>query len=230
MSAPAAVHLHCGDCAADVARRAGLPGEVRVWRDSSAVGPCSVDGATHRQLRAAWWDVAAAEIELGEDLPGDRDLVLWFGPDPWEQVSLIEVLAGAPPHRLSIVAIDDGVGVMDPRDLRAPFAARRDASDLPDETRGLWEAFCADDRAALRAWIDRLRGHARLPHLAAALARVLEDREDGRTARQVRALVARGVTDIGEIMRELSGMEAPRHRVWYGDVIVRRLRDEIVAG
>lgn len=224
------VHLHCGDSAADVARRARLPGEVRVWRDSSAVGPCSIDAAAHRRLRAAWWDVAEAEIELGEDLPGDRDLALWFGPDPWEQVSLVEVLAGAPSRRLSIVGLDDGVGVMEPSDLRAPFDARRDASDLPDETRGLWEAFCADDRPALRAWIDRLRGHARLPHLSAALARVLEDREDNRTARQVRALVDRGVTDVGALMRELSSVEAPRHRVWYGDVIVRRIRDEIVAG
>lgn len=223
------VHLHCGDCAADVARRSRLPGEVRVWRDSSAVGPCSADGATHRRLRAAWWDVAEAEIELGDDLPSDRELVLWFGPDPWEQVSLVEVLAGVPSRRLSIVALDDGVGVMDPPDLRARFDARPDASDLPEETRGLWEAFCDDDRPALRAWIDRLRGHARLSHMSAALARVLEDRDGDRTARQVRALVDRGVTDVGDLMRELSAMEDPRHRVWYGDVIVRRIRDEIAA-
>ena len=57
------IHLHCGDCAGAVARRAGLPGEVWVWRDSSAVGPCALDPDTHRRLRAEWWDVAAAEMD-----------------------------------------------------------------------------------------------------------------------------------------------------------------------
>jgi len=91
---------------------------------------------------------------------------------------------------------------------------------------GLWRDFCADDRAALRAWTGRLRGEARLPHLPAALDRVLEDREDGRTARQVGALVDQGLRDLPELMRRLHALEAPKHGVWYGDVIVRRLFDE----
>ena len=74
--------------------------------------------------------------------------------------------------------------------------------------------------------MGRLRGEARLPHLPAALDRVLEDREDGRTARQVRALIDQGVRDLPELMRRLHALEAPKHGVWYGDAIVRRLRDE----
>ena len=220
------IHLHCGDCAGSVARRAGLPGEVWVWRDSSAVGPCALDPDTHRQLRAEWWDVAAAEMDLARDLPADRETVLWFGPDPWEQMSLVEVLTGTPGTALSVVVLDDAVGPMEPDDLRARFEGRRDAGDLPAAIAGLWRDFCADDRAALRAWFGRLRDEARLPHLPAALHRVLEDREDARTARQVRALVDQGVTDLSELMRRLHALEAPKHGVWYGDVIVRRLRDE----
>jgi hypothetical protein len=220
------IHLHCGDCAGAVARRAGLPGEVWVWRDSSAVGPCVIDPDTHRRLRAEWWDVAVAEMDLARDLPADREMVLWFGPDPWEQTALVEVLTGTPATALSVVVLDDAVGVMDPADLRARFEARRDAGDLPATIAGLWRDFCIDDRATLRAWIGRLRGEARLPHLPAALDRVLEDREDGRTARQVRALVDQGVRDLPELMRRLHALEGPKHGVWYGDAIVRRLRDE----
>ena len=55
---------------------------------------------------------------------------------------------------------------------------------------------------------------------------------DGRTARQVRALVDQGITDLPELMRRLHALEAPKHGVWYGDAIVRRLailRDDDLA-
>jgi hypothetical protein len=222
------IHLHCGDCAGAVARRAGLPGEVWVWRDSSAVGPCALDPDTHRRLRAEWWDVAAAEMDLARELPAEREMVLWFGPDPWEQTALVEVLTGTPATALSLVVLDDGVGEMDPADLRARFEDRRDAGDLPAVIAGLWRDVCVDDRAALRAWMGRLRGEARLPHLPAALHRVLEDREEARTAKQVRALVGQGVRDLPELMRHLHALEAPKHGVWYGDAVVRRLRDGLL--
>jgi hypothetical protein len=99
---------------------------------------------------------------------------------------------------------------------------------LPGALAELWADFCGDDRAALRAWVERSPAESRLPHLPAAIARVLEDREDARTERQVRALVDQGVMDLPELMRRLEPLEAPKHRVWYGDFIVRRLRDQIV--
>jgi hypothetical protein len=223
----ALLHLHCGHCAAAVAERAALPGELVAWRDSSAVGPCAVDPETHRRLRASWWDVSAAEIQMPHDLRADRELVLWFGPDPWEQIALVELLATAPPAPLSVVILDDGVGMMAPEDLRPRFEDRRDATDLPGALAELWRDFCGDDRAALRAWVERLPAESRLPHLPAAIARVLEDREDARTERQIRALVDQGVMDLPELMRRLEPFEALKHRVWYGDFIVRRLRDQI---
>ena len=166
---------------------------------------------------------------MPHDLPTDRELVLWFGPDPWEQIALVEVLATSPPAPLSVVILDDGVGMMAPEELRARFEDRRDATDLPGALAELWRDFCGDDRAALRAWVERLSAESRLPHLPAAIARVLEDREDARTERQVRALVDQGVIDLPELMRRLEPFEAPKHRVWYGDFIVRRLRDQIAS-
>jgi len=221
------LHVHCGDCAAAVARESGLPGSVLAWRDSSAVGPCAHDPDAHRRLRAQWWETSESEIQLARDLPDDRELVLWFGPDPWEQISLVEVLAGTRATALQLVPLDAGVGLMTPRDLPGRFADRRDARDLPARLDGLWRDLCADDRAALGRWVARLEGDALVPHLAPALARVLEDREGGRTERQIRSLVAAGVSDVAELMRRLRQLEDPRHGVWYGDVIVRRLRDKI---
>jgi len=170
--------------------------------------------------------VATADTELARDLAADRELVLWFGPDPWEQLSLVEVLAGTRAGVLSTVALDEGVALMDPADLRPRFETRHAAGDLPAIIGGLWRDFCADDRAALRAWTERLRGEARLPHLPAALDRVLEDREHGRTSRQIRDLIDQGITDLPELLRRLHGLEAAKHGAWYGDTVVRRLRDE----
>jgi hypothetical protein len=34
------------------------------------------------------------------------------------------------------------------------------------------------------------------------------------------------MSDRAELMRHLHALEAPKHGVWYGDAIVRRLRDE----
>jgi len=220
------LHIHCGDCAALVARQAALPGNVLAWRDSSAVGPCSVDAAEHRRLRARWWAVSEAEIQDPRELPRDRELVLWFGPDPFEQISLVEFMAKAPPVALSLAPLECGVGAMMPGDLTSPFSQRRDARDLAAPLGSLWRDFCVDDRGALRSWVDRLSGEARLPHLRPALTRVLDDRENDRTARQVRSLVADGLTDVSELMRRLQLLEDPRHGVWYGDVIVKRLRDQ----
>ena len=226
---PGPLHVHCGDCAAAVAERAGLPGEIVAWRDSSAVGPSAIDPEVHRRLRADWWDIAAAEIQLPRDLPSDREIVLWFGPDPWEEIALVELLAGAPESApLSLVPLDDGVAVMAPVDRAAGFDRRRNADDLRASMGTLWRDYCADDRARLHAWRERLAADARLPHLSDALRRVLEDRESARTERQVQALVDRGVTDVPGLMQGLAEAEAPNHRVWYGDAIVERLRDRIL--
>ena len=221
------LHVHGGDCAAAVARRAALPGEVLAWRDSAAVGPAAVDPERHRQLRATWWGVEPAEMQSARDLPADRELVLWFGPDPWEQISLVEVMAGARARSVSVVVVDRAVSLADPDSLAAPFASRRPAADLAPGMAQVWRDFCLDDRAALRAWTTRLVGEERLPHLPAALERVLDDRDGARTERQVRWLVEAGVTDLSELMQRLGPLEAPNHGVWYGDVVVRRLRDRI---
>lgn len=219
------LHVHCGDCAAAQARQAALPGEVLVWHDSAAVGPCAREPAVHRRLRAGWWRVDPAGMQDPAELPGDRPLVLWFGPDPWEQIALLELLARSPASaELGLVPLERGVGETAPAALAGLLARRRPAPER-DALRRLWADFCADDRARLQRAVGSLHGHPQLPHLAAALARVLAERRDGLTARRVRALVRGGVRDVPTILQRLRALEAPTHGAWYGDAVVTRLRD-----
>ena len=223
------LHVHCGDCGAEAARAAGLPGEVIAWRDSAAVGPSALDPAEHRRLRSAWWGVAEDEAQDPKSLCHAGEIVLWFGPDPWEQFALVEVLAGLPGGQtVSLVPLDQGVGPMNPSALAPLFARRHDVTALYPLARGLWADICHDERGALRTWIARLRGEERLPHLARALGRVLDDREYDRTEKQVRALIDQGVTDLRDLMSRLGEIEDPDHGVWYGDMIVERIRRRFV--
>lgn len=229
---PVILHVHCGDCGADVARSAPLPGDITVWKDSPAVGPIARDFAAHRRLRAQWWGAPPEAMQDPRELPRGRPVALWFGPDPWEQLALVELLAGWPEDpatEVTLVPLDVGVGLMRPDQLPARFA-RRTAAPAREPLRRLWADLCADDRDALTSAVTELRGHPRLPHLAAALARVLADRRDALTERRVRALVAAGVRDVPTLMRRLRALEAPQHGAWYGDTIITRLRDRALAG
>lgn len=217
-------HVFCGDCAADAARP-HLTGQVHVWKDSSAVGPSSADPVKHRRLRSAWWNVDESQIQHPADLPQGGELVLWFGPDPWEQIALLELLAGlAPTRNPSLVALACSVGELAPHDFPALLAIRRAAPD-PDRFPGIWRSFCVDDRPAIDLAVRALADDPDLPHLAPALARVLADRRDYLTERRVRDLVAAGTRDIQPLMHALAALEAPHHGAWFGDVIVTRMRD-----
>lgn len=222
-------HVFCGDCAADHARphmTGALAGQVHVWKDSAAVGPCSVDPAAHRHLRSAWWHIPAADLQRPDDLPRHGALVAWFGPDPWEQVALLELLAGLD-RAAAFIPLGRAVSSISPAELPAWFAARRTAPDRTLLAR-LWSDFCADDPARDSGLLALARSLA-LPHLASALGRVLADRRDHLTERRVRDLVAAGTRDLPHLMRALAALEAPHHGAWYGDAIVARLRDAALA-
>ncbi|MBA3549744.1 MAG: hypothetical protein H0T76_24965, partial [Nannocystis sp.] len=143
------LHIHCGDCGADIARLAPLPGDIFVWKDSPAVGPCAFDWDEHRPLRARWWGADPADMQDPRALPTDRPVTLWFGPDPWEQLSLVQLLAGFT-GEASLVPLEFSVGLMRPEALPARFARRKPAP-AREPLRRLWADFCADDRAALDA-------------------------------------------------------------------------------
>jgi len=223
---PGLIHLHCGDAAAAVHRKSGLPGEVRVWRDSPAVGPWSRDPAQLLPLRATWWGVPAqdaGDLPHLEDLAVATEPVLWFGPDPWEQACLLWVLAELPAGTLpDLVPLDHGVGRMPPGALPGCFVARTLLEDSTVEAaRALWRVFLDQGWGALAE-----AGIPALPHLAPALRRLAEDHPPmgpGRTPRQIRTLVDQGVRALPSLLQELGRLEDPRHGAWYGDLFVARM-------
>ncbi len=236
-------HVFCGDCAADAARPhlasrpsgpelasrpsgPELTSSVHVWKDSSAVGPSSADPRKHRRLRSAWWNIDESQIQHPADLPHDGELVLWFGPDPWEQIALLEVLAGLSglTRNATLVPLACSVGEHAPHDFTALPELRRGVPDLA-RFQTIWRDFCVDDRPAIDIAVRALTDDPDLPHLAPALARVLADRRDYLTERRVRELVAAGTRDIQPLMHALAALEAPHHGAWFGDVIVTRMRD-----
>lgn len=222
------IHLHCGDAAAAVHRRSGLPGVVLVWRDSPAVGPWVSERSRLGALRASWWGVPAAEAGGPDSIPDpvtEAEPVLWFGPDPWEQACLLWVLAELREDALpDLVPLDQGVGQMAPGSLPSRFAQRGLLeAHILREARGLWSRYLEGGWRALGG-----RGLPGLPHLASALARLAEDHPaqgPGRTRRQIQTLLDRGIRDLPGLMAGLRVLEDPRHGAWYGDLFVAKMAD-----
>lgn len=219
-------HIFCGDCSADAARP-HLVGEVHVWKDSSAVGPCSADPDEHRELRASWWHIDPAQLQNPDDLPHDGELILWFGPDPWEQISQLELLAKLR-RTASLIPLSRSATELAAHDFTTLLTTRHKAPDLAPIIK-VWRDFCADDSDALDDAVRAYTDSPDLPHLAPALARVLADRRDRLTERRIGELVAAGTTDIPTLMRALASQESPHHGAWYGDKVVTRLRDAALA-
>lgn len=223
---PGLIHLHCGDAAATVHRKSGLPGDLRVWRDSPAVGPWARDAGELAVLRAGWWGVPQAEMR---DLPHLEDLaaatepVLWFGPDPWEQACLLWVLGELPEGTLpDLVPLDVSVGRMPPTTLPPAFAGRTLLGENTRvEAQALWKRYLVEGWGALAG--ERVVG---LPHLEAALRRLAEDHPSsgpGRTQRQLQGLLEDGVRDLPGLLQALHRLEDLQHGAWYGDLFVARM-------
>lgn len=173
----------------------------------------------------AFWQVDFDKLQLAEELSGDSERVLWLGPDPWEQLQLVELLAYMSEGPCSIVPLSRPVAHMSAGELAAAFKARRPADSLRFFAAALWFDFCDDDRSGINLRLRRAANDPRLPHLEAAIRRVLQDRSEQRTERTIADLVREGVYDVPALMEALRARELPAHGAWYGDTIVERLRD-----
>ncbi|HXY30916.1 MAG TPA: DUF1835 domain-containing protein [Gemmatimonadaceae bacterium] len=187
-----------GDAAAHGIRSAGIAGDVIAWRDVLHEGPVPADAgpAELRAIRASFiagrtrGDPAAIEREFAErdralDAIGpSEDVVLWFEPDLYDQLQLLEVLDRLSAHQrrsprggwrsLQIVPQDCYLGpsssaeLLDRFDQRAPVTA----SQLELGAWG-WQLFRAGDPQALL--ILSRSPQTSLPYLPAALHRLLEE-------------------------------------------------------
>ena len=246
------LHVTNGDSAAQGLARSGLPGDILAWRDVLHDGPVPADDDREAFWRARAQFIAerrwATEQAVVEDF-SSRDarldgltakdaIVLWFEPDLFDQLQLIQVLsrlAQRPPGErppLFIAPADLMLGSLEPQKFRPLYEARRAIVDEDlAQGRAAWCAFTSptpDALVALVAQRDRERGartyagddRTRLPHLTAALRRVLEefpDTETGlsRSERQICEALAPGTTTLAKLYQ--ASHHASESWSWLGD-------------
>jgi hypothetical protein len=245
------IHITSGDCAAELLRASGLPGNVIGWRDSAAVGPSpgGLSFAEYRAVRATFRGVPAEtfqDVDLLAALPEDEEVVLWFDACPYDQLILVRLLAwfGAHPARRALHLIEvgafpgvepsHGLGQLTPEQLAGLFPTRRPVteSQLARAT-AAWRAHGSPDPREIERLVLE-EGKEDLPYLRPALRRLLEQfpaAEDGlsRTQRECLEAVAAGETSFGGIFRVVTRLEEPNHGCWYGDGELLSTLEELAA-
>lgn len=247
----ATLHLTNGDIAVTSLGQSGISGDRLAWRDLLHDGPVPPDHdrvgfrrARGEFLASRGWashSVAIAEFAERdaclERATAEDDIVLWFEPDLYDQLQLIQVLARVAAKaveerpRLSIVPADCFLGPLPPEKYRPLFEARR--AILPDDlvhAVAAWAAFTSDAPESLLRVTEQLdrdvgaRAYAyddavRLPHLAAALRRQLEEYPDteaglSRTERQLCEVLSVGMLPLGKLFTASQNAES---WPWLGD-------------
>lgn len=247
------LHVTNGDSAAGGLARSGLPGDVLSWRDNLHDGPVPPDNnldafrATRGEFIASRsWTESAADVVADfeardarlDGLTPDDEVVLWFEPDLYDQLHLVQVLArlAAKPAELrprtTIVPADCYLGPLTPDHFAPLYKARRAVgeADLAHGT-DAWRALTSDTPNALLAIAERLdrdvgaRNYnasdmVRLPHLAAALRRQLEEYPDvdhglSRSERQLCEALAPGELSLGKLFQ--ASHHASESWTWLGD-------------
>lgn len=233
------LHVVNGDTTAGSLEEADVPGEIHVWADALDLGPVLPgDDDDYREARAAWWaafdgtDLSKhREVQIEADAMVDRgaeeadEIVLWYEHDLFDQLALVRLLAriGRRPRKavVSMVSIDRhdeidnflGLGQLESHHLAALWPRRTPiARDALDESAAAWVAVTAPEPRAVAFVAKRVKA---LPFLGGALERHLEELPDTgtgltRTERQILGAIARGVTTIGDLARELHAID-PRY-------------------
>jgi hypothetical protein len=246
------LHVTNGDRAADSLARSGLPGDALPWRDVLHDGPVpdDTDRDAFNTARARFLDARgggiapdlfdafrARDARLDAVTSAD-EVVLWFEPDLYDQLQLLQVLARlarrAPADRpaIAIVPADCFLGPLAPHAFIPLHDARRpvDGADLEAGHR-MWEAFTAPDPAGLlylaEAWEASVPARtyagderARLPYVGAAIRRLLEEYPDvehglSRTERQLCELLLVESVTVAQAFERTHQSAEPW--VWLGD-------------
>ena len=193
------LHVHNGDCSADILRRSGLPGEHLVWREALTAGPTPADASADewhalraRHLAGAYGGdfgecrrALAAQEESLRGFRAHEEVVLWFEHDLFCQTLLVYLLdwfARREPGetRLSLVCVGEfpgvedfrGLGQLSPEQMASLFGDRREVG-APELQLGAaaWRAYSSPDPRAVEALLAG--DTSALPYLRAALLRHL---------------------------------------------------------
>ena len=217
------LHITNGDSTAISLRRSGIPGVFLAWRDVLHDGPVPA-GLSLRQLsevRARFlaergWSSYEDALEefrardsIFERFRNEREVVLWFEHDLYDQLQLLQILGWLAEQErgktiLSLIAIDSfperasfhGLGELTPAELSSLFPQRRPiTSAMLTLAHEAWDAFRSPDPLMIERVLAR--DTSALPFLAGALKRHLQELPSvtsglSRTERQLLEALAAG--------------------------------------
>jgi hypothetical protein len=172
------LHVLNGDATAAVFSRAGIEGEVLVWREILVEGPVAVEGESPASLEARGAYLARHLGMDGKDYvrgvrlqsaalaaaPSHDEVVLWFEQDLFCAVNLWALLAWfarhAPATLLSLVypSTDEvrGLGMLEPPRLQHVFAERTPVTAKTLSVgRQAWAAYASADPLDCAPLVDR---------------------------------------------------------------------------
>lgn len=182
-------------------------------------------------------DFEARDQRLAAVGPHD-EIVLWFEPDLYDQLQLAQILArlarkpAADRAAISIVPVDCFLGPLAPEKFAPLYLERRAIGEAElAQGRDVWHAFTSTSPHALFRVLEALdrsigsRTYAqdtdvRLPHLAAALRRQLEEYPDAdrglsRSERQICEALAPAEITLGKLFP--ASHHASESWAWLGD-------------
>lgn len=238
-----------GDCAAAAIVAASIPGALLAWRDVLHDGPvpAGLDAAALARVRArfiaacGWAEEAVVFDDLRrrdarlEAARTQREIVLWFEHDLYDQLQLVQILdrvARRPGRaRWSLACRRAFIAEQEPATLARDFAARAPVNaDQIALARRLWSAFRAPTPVDLVSeWTALRAATAPLPFLATAIERLLEEYpspRDGmsRTERGVLEVVRAGTERVGLLFGAVGATEEAR---FMGDASFWRVVEQL---
>jgi hypothetical protein len=217
------LHITNGDSTAISLRRSGIPGVFLAWRDVLHDGPVPAGLSLRRlsDVRARFlaergWSTYEDALEefrardsILERFRNEREVVLWFEHDLYDQLQLMQILdwlAGQERGKtiLSVIAIDSfperdpfhGLGELTPAQLSSLFPKRRPITPaMLTLAYEVWDAFRSPDPTVIERVLAR--DTLALPFLAGALKRHLQEFPSvtsglSRTERQLLETLAAG--------------------------------------
>jgi hypothetical protein len=224
------LHVTNGDSVTMTMERAGFAGDLLAWRDILHEGPVpDLPPDELRRVRAEYLGVDEALLRerderLAAAIASEEPVVLWFEHDLYDQLQLIQILAGLPdrPRHVELICIGTfpgrpgfrGLGELEAEELASLWPLR--TAVTPEHVhlaRAAWDVVRGDDPHALAR--AAATPDERLPYLAPALRRLLEELPGvrdglGRSERHLLEAVAGGArSPIDAFLAASDAEEAP---------------------
>jgi hypothetical protein len=236
------LHVTNGDCAADLMREAGIPGEILPWRDVLHDGPVPADLSLAELscVRASYLSSAAAGefSELAQEFvardmllerfPEFERLVLWFEWDLYDQLQLIQILDAIAHHTAALdgtglppiehVSVAGYLGNLPAERYPALYDERADVTpEMLSLGKAAWRAFTSPDPTDIVSLLDA--GTADLEFLEGAMWRGLEELPStrnglSRAEHQLLDAIAKGRATFSDVFRYAAERE---ERIYCGD-------------